>query len=87
MTNETYDRLNAALEGTVIVNIGQVTLGEKRVLDQAVRAGKLAKWRGHWFPHAGAPHGIGPLKTCWGTPEVAAYFADMKRGIDARDAV
>lgn len=85
-TTETYDRLNAALDGEVVVNIGQVTPGEKRVLAQAVRAGKLTTWRGRWFPVAGAPVGIGPLKTCWGTPEVAAYFAEMKRGIEARNA-
>jgi hypothetical protein len=72
-THDTYCRLNAALEGAVIVSLGQVTPGEKRVLDQAVRAGKLVKWRGHWFPVAGCPqYGLGPLKTCWGTPEAFA---------------
>lgn len=86
MTADTYDRLNAALDGEVVVNIGQVTKGEERVLNQAVRAGKLVKWRGKWFPVAGASFGLGPDKTCWSTPEVAAQFADMKRGIEARSA-
>jgi hypothetical protein len=81
---ETYDRLNAALAGEVVVSIGQVTPGEKRVLDQAVRAGKLAKWRGKWFPIAGAPLGLGPDKTCWSTPETAAYFAGMATDIHQR---
>lgn len=83
---ETYCHLNAALEGEVVVAIGQVGPLSRKALDQAVRAGKLAKWRGRWFPHAGAPVGIGPLKTCWSTPEVAAYFADMKRGLEIRNA-
>lgn len=81
---ETFDQLNHALEGEVVVNIGQVGPLSKAALDRAVRAGKLAKWRGHWFPIAGATYGIGPLKTCWSTPETAAYFAEMKRGIEAR---
>jgi len=85
-TTEYYDQLNRALEGEVVVNIGQVGPLSRKALDRAVRAGKLAKWRGYWFPIAGASFGIGPLKTCWSTPEVAAQFADMKRGIEARDA-
>lgn len=67
-----HEVLNEALDGHVITNIGQVCPIGKRVLDQAVRAGKLTKWRGKWFPVAGAPFGIGPDKTCWGTPEAKA---------------
>lgn len=74
---DTYDRLNAALGGQVIPDIGQVTPGEKRALDQAVRAGQLAKWRGKWFPVAGASFGIGPDKTCWGLPSIAEHFASF----------
>ncbi len=69
MRNE-YELLDAALRGDVVCNIGQVNEGAKKLLDQAVRAGKLTKWRGKWFPYAGAPFGIGPDKTCWGLPEV-----------------
>lgn len=83
---ETYDNLNLALRGEVLVNIGQVGPFTKKALKQAVRAGKLVEWRGYWFPHAGAPVGIGPLKTCWSTPETAAYFVEMKRGLKARNA-
>lgn len=68
----TYDRLNAALEGEVIVQIGHVSPLEVKLLDQAVRAGKLTKFRGKWFPITGAKFGIGPNKMCWATPEVAA---------------
>lgn len=39
---------------------------EKRELERLVRQGRIAKWRGRWFPIAGAPFGIGPLKTCYG---------------------
>jgi ribosomal protein L27 len=81
---ETYDHLNRALNGEVVVNIGQIGPCARKAFNQAVRAGKLVAWRGKWFPFAGAPFGIGPDKTCWSTPEVAARFADMKRGISAR---
>lgn len=60
----------AALAGQVIVNIGQLPATDKRLLDAAVRRGKLVRWRGHWAPVAGAWYGIGPLKTCYGLPEV-----------------
>jgi hypothetical protein len=57
-----YELLNA---GEVICNIGQVTKEDRRLLDRLVRSGIADKWRGHWFPIAGASHGIGTLKTCW----------------------
>jgi hypothetical protein len=85
-TIETYDQLNRALEGHVLVDIGQVGPLSRKALDRAVRAGKLTKWRGKWFPIAGSHIGIGPDKTCWSTPEVAQQFAEMKRGIEARAA-
>lgn len=75
---ETYAQLNAALDGEVVVDIGQVGPLSRDVLKQAVRAGRLVTWRGKWFPIAGAQYGIGPLKTCWGTPEAYAAI----RGID-----
>ena len=56
----------AALAGDVIVNIGQIDKPTARQLDRLVRAGTLIKWRGKWFPVAGAPWGLGPDKTCWG---------------------
>lgn len=78
--------LDRALYGEVVVDIGHLGKIDVRLLDRAVRAGKLVKWRGKWFPNAGAPVGVGPDKNCWSTPEVASYFADMKRGIAARKA-
>lgn len=59
----------------VVPDIGQVKGAWKAALEKEVRAGRLAKWRGYWHPHAGAPWGIGPLKTCYGRPEIAAHFA------------
>lgn len=59
---------------TVVVDTGQVNGVWKKALDREVRAGRLNKWRGKWFPVAGASFGIGPDKTCYGTPEVAAFF-------------
>lgn len=50
----------------VIPCIGQVSATEKRALDKAARRGEIDKWRGYWFPVAGAPFGVGPLKTCYG---------------------
>lgn len=57
-----------ALAGTIICNTGQVSPAAARQLDKLVQAGKLAKWRGYWYPTAGANFGIGPLKSCWGLP-------------------
>ena len=81
---ETTEQLDRALAGEVLVDIGHVGPVTRDALKRAVRAGKLVQWRGKWFPLAGAPGGIGPDKNCWSTPEVAAAFAEMKRGIAAR---
>lgn len=56
----------SAMNGNVIVNIGQIAPQTVRQLDKLVRAGTLVKWRGYWYPVAGASFGIGPLKSCWG---------------------
>lgn len=40
---ETYQHLNIALDGEVLVDIGQVGPLCRKSLDQAVRAGKLVK--------------------------------------------
>lgn len=50
----------------VVANIGQVDQKAIRSLEKAAKAGEIAKWRGKWFPVAGAPFGIGPDKTCYG---------------------
>lgn len=57
------------LNGGVIVDIGQITKDQAKQLDKWVKMGQLAKWRGYWYPNAGANFGIGPLKSCWGLPE------------------
>lgn len=56
----------AVLAGDVIVQISQIAPETVKQLDKLVRAGTLIKWRGKWFPTAGAPWGLGPDKTCWG---------------------
>lgn len=53
------------LSGEVIVNIGQVDAPTKRLFDRWAKSGIALKWRGCWYPVAGAPFGIGPLKSCW----------------------
>jgi hypothetical protein len=62
----TPEQLVAEASTKVIPMIGQVSDLQRRALDKAVRAGIIAKWRGYWFPIAGASWGIGPLKTCYG---------------------
>ena len=62
----------------VETNIGQVKGAWKRALAHEVKAGRLVTWQGRWYPVPGAPWGLGPLKTCYGTPEIAAYFAAAK---------
>ena len=57
-----------ALAGDIVIAIGQISVTEKRQLDRLARAGSLRKWRGYWHPVTGGGFGVGPLKTCWGTP-------------------
>lgn len=65
--NAFYER---AMSGQVIVDIGQLKGADIRLLNAAIRRGKLARWRGRWFPVAGASYGLGPLKMCYGLPQV-----------------
>lgn len=66
MTRNCYEVLNEVLTGQIIVNIGQLDALTAHKLNKLVDAGTLAKWRGKWYPVAGASWGIGPDKTCWG---------------------
>lgn len=67
MTYPTTDEWIAiARTGEVVVNIGQIDKSTARALNKLVATGELLKWRGKWFPVAGAAFGIGPDKTCWG---------------------
>lgn len=68
MTNN--DFVLAALKGSVVVDIGQIDGSTRRALNREVAKGALMRWRGFWYPVAGASHGLGPLKTCWAVPEV-----------------
>lgn len=70
----------------VIADIGQVKGLWKRTLDLEVRAGRLTKWRGYWYPVAGAPWGMGPLKTCYGTPDAHAAVRDLPFGCSQQAA-
>jgi len=63
---------DALMAGEVVCDTGQVDPLTRRYLDKLVRSGEALKWRGHWYPVAGAAFGIGPLKTCWG---LASKFA------------
>jgi hypothetical protein len=58
----------------VIADTGYLTKSDRAALDRDVRLGKIAKWRGRWFPNPGAPWGIGPLKTCYGPHEAKECF-------------
>lgn len=63
----------------VVADTGQVRGLWKRQLEREVRAGRLVKWRGKWFPVAGAPGGIGPDKTCYGTPEMRDLLTSLPK--------
>lgn len=64
--------------GEVLVDIGQIGADLQKSLDLAVKRGMIVKWRGYWHPVAGAHFGIGPLKSCYGLPEVGEHFARFK---------
>lgn len=76
--------LNTALSeitrGGVIVNIGQLDDRTARALNRLAKCGTLTKWRGKWFPVAGASFGIGPDKTCWALPAIKEQVSFPVRG-------
>lgn len=64
----TRSQVESALNADeVIVCIGQLSTEHKLALDLMARRGQIQKWRGKWFPVAGAPMGLGPDKACYGT--------------------
>lgn len=63
---ESPSPVTRALAGEVICHIGQISDTDRAALDRAVKRGQLQKWRGRWWPVAGAQYGIGPLRSCWG---------------------
>lgn len=63
----------------IIADTGQVNGVWKKALEREVRAGRITKWRGYWFPIAGAQVGIGPLKTCYGTAEARDLLMQINR--------
>ena len=66
----------------VVADIGQVKGAWRRQLEKEIRAGRLTKWKGHWYPNAGSPWGMGPLKTCYGIPEIAEHFAALRASFE-----
>lgn len=62
----------------VVPDIGQVRGVWKRQLEKEVKAGRLAKWKGKWYPVAGATFGLGPDKTCYGVPELRDHFLNQQ---------
>jgi hypothetical protein len=63
----------------VVVSIGQLSRTDRAALDYAVKIGFLVKWRGYWYPVAGAAYGVGPLKTCWGTERLRSAIEGASR--------
>lgn len=68
--NKTYtgtpeEWLNRAIE-EVVCDCGQLSPETRRLLERKAKQGVISKWRGYWYPEAGASWGIGPLKTCFG---------------------
>lgn len=61
----------------VVCDIGQLDAATKRKLERLVRNGVITKWRGYWFPIAGAPFGIGSLKTCYGPQSIASSLMTL----------
>lgn len=59
-------------ERGAVVNIGQITDADVRLLNKAAKQGRLVKYRGKWdtlIPGCG----IGPDKTIWALPEFAEH--------------
>lgn len=63
---------NLALQQNgAIVDLGQVPAWMKKQLDKQAKEGRLVKYRGFWNTLSPVM-GMGPLKTIWATPEIAA---------------
>jgi hypothetical protein len=63
-------------ERGAVVDIGQISGGDRKRLNKAAKEGRLVRYRGYWdtlLPMAG----IGPLKDIWATPA----FADRVPGL------
>lgn len=60
-----FPNVQRALDGAIVVNVGQLSHAEELAFARAVRRGELLKWRGKWYPQEGAEYGMGPDKTCW----------------------
>ena len=78
MTRPTSEVLTDALNGRVICNIGQLSHETKLALEREIRAGRLAKWRGYWYPAPGMLWGLGPPKMCYGLPRIKEYYERNK---------
>jgi hypothetical protein len=62
ISDETVERI--INDAGALVNIGQISPAQQRMLERHVRRGSLVKYRGYWdtmSPH----YGIGPLKTIY----------------------
>lgn len=68
----THHTLETFYCGKVVVCIGQVPDEVRRQFEKLVRKGVAVKWRGKWYPVAGASFGLGPDKTCYGLASVYA---------------
>lgn len=64
--------LAEALNGQVVVCIGQVSVAQRRKLDAAARRGLILRWRGFWHNPLGTC-GIGPLKVCYAARPSCAW--------------
>jgi hypothetical protein len=71
----TAQQIEAQLnESGAIANVGQIAADEVRLLNEAAKAGRLIKYRGHW-DSLHPSFGIGPLKACWALPSMADAIA------------
>jgi len=53
-----------------VVDIGQISDADARLLNRFAKQGKLIKYRGFWNNFSPL-FGMGPLKTIWALPEFA----------------
>jgi hypothetical protein len=53
------DWVAVALRGRRVVDIGQISPQQRRLLDAAARRGELIAYRDYWYPGMGRP------KRCW----------------------
>lgn len=66
-------------EDGAVVQIGQISPQDARMLDKLAKQGVLFKYRGHWDTMS-PKFGMGPLKSIWAWPKHPRFVTEHQSG-------